>query len=154
MSQRKFHAVAALAAAGALAFAISAQSAPAKAKPIAPPPTRAPSLQPVPPAAPPPASPPATGQNAPICHSADFNGHWDSPRSLMASCLNKQVQINTETQNYVIIAVNESGFVLQRTPQDATGQHRGIKDTKYVPWSGVLLYNMVGDFMDIVLVRV
>jgi hypothetical protein len=69
----------------------------------------------------------------------------------MASCLNKQVQLNQEPQNYDLVAVNADGFVLRRIPRDNSG-HVGRPTVRYVLWSTVAYYNMIGDFMDIVLV--
>ena len=139
-----------LTVAGALVSALHAQT-PKPIKPVNT--TITPMHPPAAPPAPPPASPPAGAQgDAPICHAADFMNHWDSPRSLLSSCLNKQVQLNQEPQNYDLIAINADGFVLRRIPRDNAG-HVGRPTVRYVPWSAVLYYNMVGDFMDIVLVR-
>jgi hypothetical protein len=156
MIRTPLHTLFVIAAAGALVPGLRAQVPAKPIKPATPatmtmhPPAAPPAAAP---AAPPPQGGTGGGAMGPICHATDFSGHTDSPRSLMASCLNKQVQLNSESMNYQLIAVSESGFVLQRIPEDASG-HRGIKLTRFIPWSSVLYYNMIGDFMDIVLVRV
>ncbi len=150
MIRKPFQSLLVIAVTAALVSGLQAQT-PKPIKPAVAP--IAPMHPPPAPPAPPSSAPTGGAQgDAPICHSADFTNHWDSPRSLMSSCLNKQVQLNQEPQNYDLIAVNADGIVLRRIPRDNAG-HVGRPTVRYVPWAAVAYYNMIGDFMDIVLLH-
>ncbi len=98
--------------------------------------------------------PPATGApgSGPPCHGSDLAQYLQSPKNLMTVCLNRLVQLGSETTDYQVMAVNDAGFVLART-QGGNGGSGGEIMRKFVPWSAVLYYNMMPGFVQVALVR-
>jgi hypothetical protein len=151
MSRMPLQSLLVITVAGALVSGLHAQNP----KPIKPVNT---TIQPMhPPSAPPAPSASSSSQQGsalgPICRPADLVGHWETLRSLAAACINKQVSLDAETQNYEVIVVNETGFVLKRVFQAASDQQRGREATRFVPWSALLYFGTVGDFVNIKLVN-
>jgi hypothetical protein len=136
---------------GALVTALHAQTP----KPVKP--GNTPTIHAPPPAppAPAPASPPSQGSTiAPLCKRPAVDGHWDSPRSVVAACLNKQLRISGETQPYQVMAVNDAGFVLKRIFSSSSERETAQEGTRFVPWSAVSYYESRLEYLEVRLVGV
>jgi hypothetical protein len=70
----------------------------------------------------------------------------------MTVCLNRMVQLGSETNDYTVMAVTDAGFVLARQ-QGGNGGSGGEIMRKFVPWNAVLYYNMMPGFVQVALVR-
>jgi hypothetical protein len=134
-----------IAAAGALAAGLLAQTPMKAAKPVTA--VKAPVAPPTP------APAPQGGSANNQCRSTDLTGQWTSTRALMTRCLNKQITIGSETNSYNVLAVTDGGFELARVSIEGNGQGHNQKVTRFIPWSSVLYFATIGDFVDIVLVR-
>ncbi len=130
------------AALGMLSSALAAQNPPPK-KPPAPPERHAP---------PPPPPPTGAAGSGPPCHGSDVAQYLQSPKTLMTTCLHRMVQLGTDTNDYTVMSVTDAGFVLARS--EAGNERNGSPVmTKFVPWSAVLYYNMMPEFVQVALVR-
>ncbi len=49
--------------------------------------------------------------------------------------------------------MTDGGFELARVSIEGNGQGHNQKVTRFIPWSSVLYFATIGDFVDIVLVR-
>ncbi len=134
-----------IAAAATFALGVRAQTAAKTAKPATAVRTT------VPPPAPAPA--PQGGSANASCRSTDLTGQWTSTRALMTRCLNKVIIFGSDPSSYSVTAVTDAGFVVARVNIEASGQAHNQKVTRFIPWSSVLYFATLGDFVDIVLVR-
>jgi hypothetical protein len=95
----------------------------------------------------PPAPPPPSGGSV-VCRASDMSSHMDSPHALMMSCLNKQIQVNSDQVSYEVVTVTDGGFQLK-----VVGETSGKTTARLVPWTAVLSYNLIAGTLNVLLVR-
>jgi hypothetical protein len=146
MIRKPLYSLVVVALAGALGVGLRAQTPIKTVKPATAPSTH---IQPT--TATQPTPPPPPQGSAGVCRSSDMTGHTDSPHALMMSCLNKQVEMNSDGAGYLVVSVSDAGFLVRKT-ENATGGGAGKLESKLVPWTAVLYYNF-GAGLNIMLVR-